>query len=441
MWGVELTVMAVMIGINAVFAAYEIALTSVSLGQLQRLADDHRTGARAALHMKQKVEASLAVVQLGITLVGTIAAAVGGAGAEESLSPVLQAALGVSEGAAEALAIALVVLPLTVVTIIVGELIPKVFALRNAERVCLTLSPFMRGFWFSVRPVVWVLESTVMLVMSWGERRLGKPPAQKRGDLRELQAAAAVARAARLIGAREEGIILGAAGMQARPIRDIMVPAEHITTLDADAPLTDNLITAHLDMHTRFPVVEQRGDPQSIIGYVNFKDIVATLHLNPTAPGFRPIVRLIPSVRSDEGIASCFERLMREHSHIALVRDTDERVVGMITLEDILEMLVGEIEDEYDHLPGHLIESGAGWVAGGGVSLARLKAVTGLDLRAHPDGISARTLSEWVIDGLGRDVRGGEVLERAGVRVVVRKVRRLKVHEAQVSRMEPQELN
>jgi putative hemolysin len=440
MLGLELVVMLAMIGVNCVFAGYEIALASVSRARLRQLAEENHRGAKVALHMKQKIEASLAVVQLGITLVGAIAAAVGGAGAEEKLSPALVATLGVSEAMADILAIALVVVPLTVVTIIFGELIPKVFALRNAEWVCLTLSPTMHWFSHSVRPAVWLFETVVRGIMSWGERRLRARGAARpeTAELQELRATAAVARAARLIGRREEGIILGATQMQARPVRDIMLAVEDISTLDANGTLSENLIAAHLDMHTRFPVVERKGDPQTTIGYVNVKDIIATMHLNPHDPSLRSVVRPIPSLRGDLPIAECLERLMREHTHIALVRDARDQVIGMVSLEDILEELVGEIQDEYDKLPLHVIASGAAWVAGGGVPLDRLKGATGMDLAAVAPAAEANTLSEWVAGHLDRDVRGGDVVERSGLRVVVRKVRRRKVQEAQVGRL-PQE--
>lgn len=435
MWGIELAVMGAMIGLNAVFAAFEIALASVSLGRLQRLAEARRRGAQAALRMKQSIEASLAVVQLGVTLVGATAAAVGGAGAEEKVAPALVAGLGLSEGTADVLAIVLVVLPLTFVTILVGELLPKVLALRNAERVCLALAPTMRRFSFVVRPAVFVFETVVVRLMSWGERLLGAAQKPGTADLQELVGAAAMARASRLIGQREERIILGATEMQSRAIRAIMVPVEQMATLDADASVADSLMTAQLDMHTRFPVVERTRDPQAVIGYVNFKDLVAASHLSPQAPDLRSLVRGIPSLQATDGIAACFDQLMREHSNIALVRDAGGRIVGMVTLEDILEELVGEIEDEYDSLPGHLIESGTGWVVGGGASLDHLAATTGLDLGKAPSEAGDPTLSGWVTRTLGREVHRGDVVERGNTRVTIRKVRRNRVYEAQLQRV------
>jgi putative hemolysin len=403
---------------------------------LTRLAEENRLGAKVALHMKKNMEASLAVVQLGITLFGAIAAAVGGAGAEENLAPSIEAYLGVTERTSEFLAIATVVLPLTVFTIIFGELIPKVFALRHAEWVTLTLSPFMRWFSFSVWPAVRFFEATVMGVMSWGDRRgLNTDGAKvETAELKDLHASAALARASRLIGRREERIIVAAAALRTRPAREIMLAAEHISTLPADASLADALIAAHLDMHTRFPVVDRAGDVQTALGYVNVKDIIATMHLNPEEPSLRGIIRPLPSFDADAAIADCLEQLIHQHTHIALVRDASGRVVGLIALEDIIEELVGEIEDEYDRLPAHIVGSGSSWVAGGGISLDRLKAATGIDLGADaPAAGAATTLNSWVVGHLGREVLGGDVVARSSVRVLVRKVRRKKVQEAQIS--------
>ena len=150
-------------------------------------------------------------------------------------------------------------------------------------------------------------------------------------------------------------------------------------------------MTAHLEMHTRFPVAERPGDPESILGYVNFKDLVALMRLSqPHEASLRAILRPLPSLSADLMLTACLERLIREHTHIALVRDAGGKVVGMITLEDILEELVGDIQDEYDRLPVHAVPSGWAWVVGGGFSLPRLKELTGIDLAADPPAATAR---------------------------------------------------
>jgi putative hemolysin len=440
MWSLEWTVIGVMILFNSVFAAYEIALAAVSAYRLETLVREKRAGAKAALYMKENMEASLATVQLGITLVGASAAATGGAGAEEVIAPVFEQ-LGLSPGMSEFLAIATVVLPLSVVTIVIGELIPKLFALRNKEWVCLQLSPVMRWFAISVWPAVWLFESLVTFVMSWGESRwqprLDRIAKSETRELQELRAIAALARTSRLISGRAERVIVEAARLSGRPVREIMLPSEHIATLHLDGSMAESLVTAHLDMHTRFPVCEQPGDPQSIVGYVNFKDIVAQLRLSPGEPTLRGILRPIPNLSDSVPISAALERLIREHTHIALVRDDHHRVIGMITLEDIIEELMGEIEDEFDRLPAHSAATGTGWVVGGGISLSRLKELTGIDLSSDPPTTQARNLSEWMTAHLGRPVCGGDVIERNSVRILVRKIRRKKVLEAMITTSPP----
>lgn len=204
--------------------------------------------------------------------------------------------------------------------------------------------------------------------------------------------------------------------------------------LDMNASVADCLIVAHLDMHTRFPVTERAGDPQCIIGYVNFKDIVAHMRLAPHEPSLRAILRTIAIFRDDTPVSTCLETLMRERAHIALVRNDTGTVVGLVTLEDTIEELVGEIEDEYDRLPAHGVPSGSGWVVGGGIALARPRELTSLDLTVDLPPSGARNLNEWVLGHLGRPVQGGETIERGDVRIVVRKVRRQKILEAQVGR-------
>ena len=222
--------------------------------------------------MKKNIEGSLAVVQLGITLVGVIAAATGGAGAEETFEPILLR-WGVPENVSQILAIAIVVIPLTIITIVVGELVPKVFALRNKELVCLTLSPIMEWFAASVKPAVWFLENSVAWIMRIGGRRNADD--ENKAAIQDLHGAAAFARISRLIGQREEGIIMSASRLSSTSVKKIALPAEHMDMLVTDQDLSEALLAAHQNMHTRYPVTEEKGNAQRIIGYVNFKDIVA----------------------------------------------------------------------------------------------------------------------------------------------------------------------
>lgn len=434
MAGLEWIVVGLMVLVNALFAAYEIALASVTKARLQALKEQGRLGANSAIIMKDRIEKSLAVVQLGITIVGLTAGATSGAKASESLSPILQE-FGWSERLSDVMAIALFVAPLTIATIVVGELVPKLFALRNKEWVCLTLSPWVRVFAILAWPLVWLLEASATGLMNFTER-IWSPWASQESkteaiELQELRAIASLARTSSLIGSREENIILGAARLASRTLQEISLPASQIHVLPLDSTLSECLIAAHMDMHTRFPVAKLKSDPQTIVGYVTFKDIVSVMRINPSEPTIAGILRSIPKLDQSLQISAALERLLREHTHIALVCDSTGTVTGMITLEDIVEELLGDIQDEYDMLPIHAVKSGQGWLVGGGISPGRLREITGIELEqadAFPN------LNAWVSDRLGHLPIGGDVVVQLGVRILVRKVRRQRVLEALLSR-------
>jgi putative hemolysin len=432
MLAVTIGVIAAMIVMNGVFAGYEIALATISAGRLDVLARDGRRGAAAALRMKNNIEASLAVVQVGITLAGMLAAAVGGAGAEESIEPYL-ARLGLGSITTQILSLAIVVAPLTAITIVFGELVPKVFSLRNPERVVLLLSPAMEWFSLAVWPAVWLFENSTGWIMSIWRRDSERDTASAESTLQELRAAAALARTHRLIGRREENIIVGASSLADTPVREAMLPAEHISMLNLGDRLDDSLIKAHHDMHTRFPVTASPGDPQGIQGYVNFKDIVACLRMSPERPNLHGVLRPLPSFDSETSLSQCLESFIQMHTHIALVRDKSGKVLGLVTLEDVLEEFIGDIRDEFDRLPSYVTGSGAAWVVGGGTTLQALKHASNIALEhdeAEDEG--STTLHAWMEQRLGRRVQGGDVIRLRGTRILARKVRRGMLLEALV---------
>lgn len=442
MYGWKLIVIVLMIVCNGVLASYEIALASVSLGRLKVLVDRKVRGANAALRMKTKMEASLSVIQIGITLVGAVAAATGGVGAKEKISPFLVRSWFLSEALADFLSLIIVVIPLSAVIITLGELIPKMFGLRNKEWVCLKLSPGMQVLLLIFYPAVYIFESIMkgtnrFISRIWRPRLSrdvigsGIPP-----QIQELRALVSLSRAARIIGVQEEKIIVGASRLSTMRAQDIMVPPSDVVMLVADTPLEDNLVIAHMEAHTRFPVTEQKGDPQAIIGYVNFKEIAFIAKTHPDNPSIRHILRPLISIDEDHSVSQLLERMVSEHHHMVLVKDEDENeVVGLITLEDIIEELVGGIEDEFDRLPTYILSSGESWVLGGGVLLGKLEQETGIDFNTCELEEKA-TLSSYLIKTLGRLPKGGDIVQFNGVSFLIRKVRRHKVLEALMKKVE-----
>src|SRR6187200_2933130 len=342
---VVLTILALIL-LTALFAAYELALASVRPGRLKVLAEQKKRGAATALLMKERIEQSLAALQLGMTLTAVIAAATGGASAEEKLAPLIKEHLHLPEPYDDIVALICFVVPLAALTTIVGELVPKVLAIKYPEWVCVTLSPVMRGFSIIIYPMVLLFEWCTNKLVNAIERFL---PRQKAEDhtagLHELRAQVNLLRASQAIGVQEERIILQASRLSAMKVQDIMMPEDDIVMVVADAPLSENLVIAHMDMHTRFPVTTRKGDPEGIIGYVTFKDMVLLAKTHPGNPVIREIVRHIISLSEDMALSEALKRMIAEHHHLALVRDGDGKVVGMIAQEDIFEELVGDIQD------------------------------------------------------------------------------------------------
>lgn len=434
--GVEFLIIALMLAVNAVFASYEMALASTSRTRLSALLHENKKGAAQALYMKDRMEASLAVVQLGITFAGAVAAATGGAGVQEAFAPYLSGTLGLPDFLAEILSLICLIIPLSAFTIVFAELVPKMFALGNKERVCLALSPSMKRIALIANPVVSFFETSVKKIMSFAFHKVpgNDPSLDDKQGLHELTAAAALARASRLIGAHEEKIVLSAASLSTRPIQDIMLPASDISMIPVDLNLADALVKAHMDMHTRFPLCSKEGDPQTIEGYVNFKDILLAIKMNAADPTLRGIMRSMMKIDARTPISQALTMMIQSKSHIALVSDSPHQILGMITLEDILEELVGEIEDEFDRLPSHVQPYGNVWLMGGGVSMKTVLSTLGMPEPAWESGKKIPALSEWCLEKLGGTLAGGEVIQQEGLNVVVRKLRRKKVSEAVVSR-------
>jgi putative hemolysin len=420
-----------MVALNAVFAAYEMALASVSRSKLLYLVEVKKKGATEALFMKDRMEASLAGVQLGVTLVASIAAAVGGAGTTEALKPYFES-LGLSKALAQFLSLACLVIPLSSFTLIFAELIPKTYAIKNNEQVILRLSKLMLYFTYIAYPAVALLENTVKAAMRFIDSRRpaghGVPDAQS--SMHELTSALSMVRASRLINAQQEKIVLSAAQLSLRPIKDIMIPTADICMIPQNSSLSDALVRAHLDMHTRFPVCVDTNDPQTIVGYINFKDIIAALKINPDDPTIKGTIRPIKKFPETMPISRVLERMISEKLHIGLVENAQQKTTGMVTQEDIIEELVGEIEDEFDRLPTHIHPYGNQWLVGGAVPMSALARAIGTEWKEDD-----LRLADWCQRQFNKPFHGGEIIPGHGFQVTVRKLKRKKISEALVSRL------
>lgn len=429
----DLAVITAMLAFNAVFAAYEMALASVSKSRLLHLKEKGAPGAASAFFMKEQMSASLSVIQLSITLAAAVAAATGGAGVNEYLVPVIQSGLGIEGRAAEFIGLAIFVLPLTLATIIFGELIPKVFALENKELVLLALSPGMKFLYALSHPVVSAAGRVINLFVALANSVL---PAKKRyqegAPISELRFAAAQARADRLISPLEEKIVNSAALLSCRTVEELLIPLSAVSYLPMAMDLPSALVRAHMDLHTRFPVTKTDEAPEDIIGYVNFKDIVNALKMQTPTSDVTGITRPIEKLTSGTSASRALEHMTSKSIHMAVITGAGGSVMGILTLEDIIQQLVGEIKDEYDLLPSHVYAAGSGLIVGGGAmmgDICRRLSITWTGEKVH--------LAAWLERTEGRFPKGSELIKAGGIEVLVRKTRRHKVSEAFIRKIQP----
>jgi putative hemolysin len=416
-----------MLCLNALLAAYEMALASVSRTKLSILAQENRQGAASALFLKDHIEGALAVVQIGITLAAAVAAAAGGAGAADGLTPFLQTKFAISKAFAHTLSIIFLVVPLSLITIVFAELVPKTFAIKNKEFVVLLLSPFMRVCYGFLLPMVSVMEKIVAFLTRKKVVHKTDENSDKKAALEDLRAAAAIASSSRLFGKIEEKIVLSSAFFSIRRIKEIQIPLSDVYVLFAGDTIADTFIKAHLDMHTRFPVTAVQGDKQTIIGYLNFKDIFAATKTTPgQTPNTRAILRPIISLDGSTLISAALQQMTREHHHISLVTENG-KITGIITLEDIFEEMVGEIEDEYDYFTPYLRRFGGSLIASAAAKMQNV--FKELDLPAPPSVTPALSVEEWAAKHLGRAVSNNDKIIAEGLRMEARKFRRTKVME------------
>lgn len=425
-----LLIILTMLIINSVFSAYEIALTSISLGRLKLLVEENKKGAIDALAMKNRIESSLAVVQIGISLAGGIAATTGGAGAGEKISTFIQNQMNFSKSFSEVISIIIIVIPLTSITIIFGELVPKTIAIKNSEKVCLYFSPSMKYFSYIVYPSVvffeWATKAIVKLFEKQTKFILSK------GDigLIELKAQASALKASRIINHEQEKMIVGASNLSTTTVSDILIPEYDIATLFIDSELKDQLTKVHLDPYTRFPVTERELDPQFIIGYVNIKELIFLPVTHPNNQNVREIMQPLLNFEANTTIVEAFSLMMKDHVHLALVRN-NSLIIGMITIEDILEEVVGDMQDEFDRLPKHITPIGKNYIVGGGVSINFL--LKNLDLIDNSNYPNDMTFSEWVKKNHNNKIKSGDFIKVNNITIIVRKVKLNHIFEAMIA--------
>ena len=313
---IELLLILLCVALNGALSALEMAFVSTSRVDLASDARPSDSRVPLLLRLRQTPERTLSVIQIGITLVGIVSGAIGGAGAQRFLGPQLVRLFGLSAGVAQAAALGMVAVPLVFVTVVFGELVPKVFALRHPRPIALAGASWLRVMERLLLPLVRLLSWVTRAVVSVMPAPAGGPPAPT--------------------------YALNLFDLGRRLVRDAMLPWSATTRADASMPSQAVAQLAMSSGHTRLPVVRDGA----VLGLLHTKELMRFLAAGEH--DWHLLIRPAVMVGTGDGLLTVLRLLQGRHSHMAVVTDADGTIVGVITLEDILEEVLGDLYDEDD---------------------------------------------------------------------------------------------
>ena len=343
-WALELSVIVLLAMLNGFFASAEIAILTARRGRLEQWADDGDGASQVALGLAKDADRFLPTVQVGITLVGVITSAFAGARLKEPLEVLLQRVnLPWITERSSGLAFAIVVCLVAFLQLIVGELVPKRIAFQNAEPIARFVAYPMLILQRASQPVIWVLKATTKLVLQILGQRTDQQPSVSVEDIQHLIDAGTEAG---VLEESEQKVAMEALRLGDRTVTEILRPRVDIDALDLDTPSNEVIGALAMSGFSRIPVCE--GTIDHIVGFVYLKDVFLQQYLGRPID-LRRMIRAPLFIPKSITITRLLE-LFREHkTQLAIVLDEYGGTQGMVTLEDVLEMLVGDIHDEHRH--------------------------------------------------------------------------------------------
>ncbi|GCF12013.1 hemolysin family protein [Dictyobacter arantiisoli] len=342
--GFEIVIIFVLIFANSFFAASEIAIVSARRGRLQQQADAGRQGAKQALQLAENPDRFLATVQIGITLISTLASAFGGASISAPLTQWIST-IPTLRPYANSIALGIVVLLITFFTLVIGELAPKHLALQSAEKIAIRVAPFMNALSKIARPAVIFLSFSANLLL----RILGQyHPTKEIVTEEDIVYLAREGAVSGTVESKEEEFISRVFRFTDRTVSSVMMPRTEIVAIEANTPFTQVIETFMSSGYTRLPLYE--GTLDNIVGVLYAKDLLRSRANNQKDEdiNLRTLARPAFFISEFQHVDDLLTTFRRKGIHIAIVIDEYSQVTGLVTLEDILEELVGEIQDEYD---------------------------------------------------------------------------------------------
>jgi putative hemolysin len=338
---IDVAIILALVALNGVFAMSELAIVSARKPRLEAMARKGRGGARVAIELGEDPGKFLSTVQIGITLIGIIAGAYSGASLGGPTGERI-AALGVSAEKAETLGFAVVIGLTTFLSLVIGELVPKQFALRNPEPIAAIMARPMVWLARATAPLVWLLDQTSALIF-----RLLRMNRESDAHVtaEELHLIVAEASKSGVIEESERAIISGVVRLADRPVREVMTPRTEISWIDVDADVeTLRAILADLP-HSRMLIAE--GAVDKVIGVVQARDLVAKLACGE-AIDLRALMKTPPIVPDQVDAMDALQALKRAEVPIALVHDEYGHLEGIVAPADLLAAIAGDFASDHD---------------------------------------------------------------------------------------------
>lgn len=439
--GLRLLLLGCILAVNAFFAGAEVALLSVRDSRLRQLAEQGQVGARIALQLLANPSRLLGVTQVGVTLASL---GLGWAGEDTLYAIILNLVHpAISPGTSvliRGVCFAAAFLLMTYLHVTLGEVVPKNLAINTADRLALVVAPPLMVFSRIAAPFITIIERTVMLMTrSMGIQTRHHPGGHSADEIRLIVASS---RGAGHLPEAQEEMINRVLDLEDLSAREVMTGRNAIVSVSIDASLDEVLSTMIREQHSRLPVWE--GTPELIVGMIFYKDLLPVWQerrrflregRSPRPFRVRPLMRKAPVVPETKPLSAILEEFRTGKSHMAIVVDEFGTVSGLLTLEDVLEQIVGGIEDEFDdRREPATVEVADELVLDGATKIRELESQYGLTL---PSEAGFETLAGYLLYRLGHIPKPGEFVDFEGRRFTVESVERNRIAGVRMQKLSP----
>ena len=396
-----------LIALGGIFAAAEIALISLRESQVKQISVKGKRGARV-FKLSKNPNRFLAAVQVGITLCGFLSAALGAEQLGKYVIPELEG-VGISSQYSEIISIVAITLVIAYISLVFGELVPKRLALYKSESIALATASTLDIVATIFRPIIWLLSHSTDLIL----KIFGINSKMQQNQISEVELMELVSGHADLTKEERE-IVEEVFNASDRLIHEIMVPRTEVDFLDASLSISQARKMAVELAHSRYPVV--RGSSDEVIGFLHVRDLLNP-KLDDAQITIMELIRNILFLPGTKGVLPALTEMQTKRQHIAIVLDEYGGTDGIVTLENLVECLIGEIHDEYDpHEADKTFEKRTGDIELDGlISLEELQEVSGISLPEGP----YETLSGFTMHYLGRIAQANDVIKINGARFTI----------------------